>query len=125
MYSWPKNHVFNSVIRNCLPFSNHNDCFEIDCTRSINANTFIVFSPYPKYYVYCSNDGNFATILQCPKEQDVYVNGIGCQFHCTKEGRFRDPDNDSMYFDCGYECVLKHYHLTCMNSFNSYTETCN
>lgn len=126
MNACPKNNVFDSVIRKCRTFSNSNDCIEIDCTQSINSNTYIVYSPDPKYYVYCSNDGNFATILKCPKDY-VYLNGMGCQFQCTRQGRFRDPDNQSMYFECGYECVLKQYHQKCMNnlSFNSYTGNCN
>lgn len=78
------------------------------------------------YFVYCSKDRTFATVYKCPIDGHVYVEGIGCQFRCTQEGHFKDPDNDSKYFECSNDCVWKQYHQTCMNNqlYNQNTGLC-
>lgn len=121
----PKNYFFDSVLKNCKSNTNGiNDCVEIDCTLRSNWYSLIAYPPNPMYYVYCFED--LPIILKCHKDQHVFVEGYGCQFNCVKEGRFRDPDDYSRYFECSYDCGLKQHHQTCMHNFyyNPYVGLC-
>ncbi|XP_035785955.1 uncharacterized protein LOC118463473 [Anopheles albimanus] len=106
-YCLAANNVYNQTSASCFLKKKSSDCFQVDCSSSKNKDKWFIYTPFPQIYFLCSADGRAVT-FKCPKENEVFdVNLKKCRFQCTSDGRFADPNNDSLYYECLYTSSTK------------------
>lgn len=106
------NMVYDAKLEDCKPKTKSSQCVNMHklCSSSSNANKFITFSPYPRYYAYCSHIGvKETTMYVCAEGLTFNVKTGICEVNCNGVAGTRLPGKECYEY---YQCTLNNKIVT-------------